>query len=136
MNHWAKRLFAISAALLLTGCLWGPGKFASDLTVRKDGSFVLDYKGEVVLQLPPDATAKPEPWKAAMARCRRSGKTEVAASGEPVFGEEDDPVRPCTAAELAKLKTQFESGSDREDGDQAQRSRRDGQGVRDPRARR
>ena len=45
---------ALAAPLLLTGCLWGPGKFASDLTLRKDGSFVLDYRGEIVLQVPPD----------------------------------------------------------------------------------
>ena len=28
MHHWTKRLFAIAAPLLLTGCLWGPGKFS------------------------------------------------------------------------------------------------------------
>ncbi len=54
MHHWTRRLFALAAPLLLTGCLWGPGKFASDLTLRKDGSFILDYRGEMVLQLPPD----------------------------------------------------------------------------------
>ena len=51
-------LFALAAPLLLTGCLWGPGKFASDLTLQKDGSFVLDYRGEIVLQLPPDDEAR------------------------------------------------------------------------------
>ena len=45
MHHWTKRLFALAAPLLLTGCLWGPGKFTSDLTLKKDGSFVLDYRG-------------------------------------------------------------------------------------------
>ena len=55
MHHWAKRLFALAAPLLLTGCLWGPGKFTSDLTLLKNGSFILDYKGEIVLQTPPDA---------------------------------------------------------------------------------
>jgi hypothetical protein len=109
MHHWAKSLLALAAPLLLTGCLWGPGNFGSNLTVRKDGSFVLDYKGEIVLQLPPDATAKPEPWKPEMARCRKSGKTEVATPGESVSGEEDDPVRPCTATETADLKSKFEA---------------------------
>jgi hypothetical protein len=42
MHHWIKRLLALAAPLLLTGCLWGPGKFTSDLTLKKDGSFVLD----------------------------------------------------------------------------------------------
>ena len=50
MHHWTKRLFALAAPLLLTGCLWGPGKFASDLTLKKDGSFVLNYRGEIVMQ--------------------------------------------------------------------------------------
>ena len=39
MHYWTKCLFALAAPLMLTGCLWGPGKFASDLTLRKDGSF-------------------------------------------------------------------------------------------------
>ncbi len=54
MNHWTRRLLALAAPLLLTGCLWGPGKFQSDLTLRKDNSFVLNYRGEIVIQLPPD----------------------------------------------------------------------------------
>ena len=45
MHQWAKSMFALAAPLLLTGCLWGPGKFTSDLTLKKDGSFVLDYRG-------------------------------------------------------------------------------------------
>lgn len=107
MSHWAKRLFAIAAPLLLTGCLWGPGKFASDLTLRKDGGFVLDYRGEMVLQLPPDEE-KAEPWKGALARCRKSGATESGEASIFDSDETDDPLRTCTAAEIAKLKTQFE----------------------------
>jgi hypothetical protein len=107
MKHWAKRLLAIAAPLLLTGCLWGPGKFASDLTLRKDGSFVLDYRGEIVLQLPPD-DSKSEPWKESLARCRKSGVTETGGPGIFDSDQTDDPLRPCTAAEIAKLKTQYE----------------------------
>jgi hypothetical protein len=92
MNHWAKRLFALAAPLLLTGCLWGPGKFASDLTLRKDGGFVLDYRGEIVLQLPPDE-AGAEPWKDSMAHCTTS----------------DDKPRPCTTAEMATQKAEHET---------------------------
>jgi hypothetical protein len=107
MKHWAKRLFVIAAPLLLTGCLWGPGKFASDLTLRKDGGFVLDYRGEMVLQLPSDE-AKADPWKDSLARCRKSGATETGEASIFDSDETDDPLRPCTAAEIAKLKTQFE----------------------------
>jgi len=94
MKHWVKCLVAIAAPLLLTSCLWGPGKFASDLTLKKDGSFVLDYRGEIVIQLPPDA-AQDEPWKADMAKCT---------------GDEDK-TRPCTPAEVADQKKQHEDSA-------------------------
>jgi hypothetical protein len=89
MHHWTKRLFALAAPLLLSGCLWGPGKFVSDLALRKDGSFVLDYRGEIALQLPPDANA--DPWTEAKAVCSESGKD-----------------RPCTKAEIADQKNAYE----------------------------
>ena len=110
MHHFAKRLFAAAAPLLLTGCLWGPGKFTSDLTLKKDGSFVLDYRGEIVLQTPPDAEAKVEPWKSDMARCRKDGAIE-SQPWMPVDEDDDNPVRPCTASELAKAKTDYEKQS-------------------------
>src|SRR5690348_1291764 len=90
MLHWTRRLLVVAAAFSLTGCLWGPGKFASDLTVRKNGTFVLDYRGEIVLQLPPDAAAG-EPWTPAKAKCESNGKT-----------------RPCTATEIASQKATYE----------------------------
>ena len=89
MHHWTRRLFTIAAPLLLTGCLWGPGKFASELSLRKDGSFTLDYRGEIVLQLPPDATS--DPWSDAKAKCSDSGKD-----------------RPCNKAEIATQKEAYE----------------------------
>ena len=89
MTHWTERLFAVAAPLLLTGCLWGPGKFASELTLRKDGSFTLDYRGEIVLQLPPDANV--DPWKDSSARCGEAGKD-----------------RPCTKAEIAEQHAAFD----------------------------
>ena len=52
MHSWGKHIFVAAAPLLLTGCLWGPGKFTSDLTLKKDGSLVLDYRGEIMLQMP------------------------------------------------------------------------------------
>jgi hypothetical protein len=82
MHHWPKRLFALAAPLLLTGCLWGPGKFSSDLTLRRDGSFVLDYRGQIVLETA-DAMTRP-PWQSSMAHCMDGVKE-----------------RPCTAKEIA-----------------------------------
>jgi len=90
MHYWTKRLFAVAAPLLLTGCLWGPGKFASDLTLKKDGSFILNYRGELVLQVPDDQST--QPWTNGKAKC------------------EDDKGKPraCAAAEIADQKTAYE----------------------------
>jgi hypothetical protein len=105
MHHWTKRVIGIAAPLLLTGCLWGPGKFTSDLTLRKDGSFVLDYRGEIVLQTPPDASL--DPWKPAMAHCFEGAKTlgsvVVAEPGSPPPKE-----RPCTGSEIASQRANYE----------------------------
>jgi len=89
MHHWIKRAFAIAAPLLLASCLWGPGKFNSDLMLRKDGSFVLDYRGEIVLQTPPDQST--EPWTQSKAKCLEAAK-----------------ARPCTPAEITEQKGAYE----------------------------
>jgi hypothetical protein len=89
MHHWTRRLFALAAPLLLTGCLWGPGHFNSGLTLRKDGSFVLDYRGEIVLQVPPDEDTSP--WTDAKAKCIDAGK-----------------AHPCTKAEIADQRTAYD----------------------------
>src|SRR5947209_4480366 len=114
MHYWTRRLFALAAPLLLTGCLWGPGKFNSDLTLRKDGSFTLDYRGEIVLQLPPDASSAIQPWKPEFARCYVGQEPELQTGADvkveiPALPGEDAPkVRPCTLAEITKLKTEYE----------------------------
>ena len=115
MHIWAKRFFAVAAPLLLTSCLWGPGKFASDLTLKKNGSFVLDYRGEIVLQTPPDAEQKAaEPWKADFAKCYENGETEVSMADQTIVSASDEAAgnvrkpRRCSPAELAKLKRQYE----------------------------
>jgi len=118
MHHWTRRLFLAAAPLLLTGCLWGPGKFESDLTVRKDNSFVLNYRGEIVIQLPPDTETKPQPWKPSMARCHKDGEPETVAADSTT---DDENVRACTAAETAKLKAQYE----KESADKAAAKRKD-----------
>ena len=88
MHHWTKRLFVLAAPLLLAGCLWAPGKFVSDLTLRKDGSFVLDYRGEILFEL---SDRQAEQWNNSMAVCHAT----------------DGKDRPCSTAEIAQQKTQF-----------------------------
>jgi hypothetical protein len=112
MHQFAKRAFVAAAPLLLTGCLWGPGKFTSDLTLKKDGNFVLDYRGEIVLQTPPDAEAKVEPWKPEMAKCfegmENKSQTQAVIT-EP--GEAPPKARPCKASEAAAQKVDYEKQS-------------------------
>jgi hypothetical protein len=91
MRALGKWIVAAAAPLLLTGCLWGPGKFASSLDIRRDGRFTLDYRGEILLQLPEDKAAV-EPWTPDKARCSDPG----------------GDARPCKPAEVATQKAEHE----------------------------
>lgn len=49
MKHWFRAAAVVMIApLLLTACLFTPGKFVSSLTINKDRSFTYTYKGEVI----------------------------------------------------------------------------------------
>ena len=118
MLSWGKWAFAVAMPLMLASCLWGPGKFTSDLALRKDGRFVLDYRGEILLQMPDETNGgpRPGPWAQSMARCYADGRTETSVEAVPVGlatadgaqATDDDATRPCTPGELAKLKTDYE----------------------------
>src|SRR4051794_9738341 len=123
MHHWTRGLFALAAPLLLAGCLWGPGKFTSDLTLRKNGTFVLDYRGEMVLQIPDENPSDKlqVQWQDSMLHCSRDGHVErdhavlmeartngsMTTRGSPNKPDE----RPCTGTEIAKARADFEKGS-------------------------
>ena len=94
MRCWARLALVAAAPLFLASCLWGPGKFTSDLALKKDGSFVLDYRGELVIQLPPEADEKAEPWSDDKAKCW--------------VGDDPSKERPCTADEIAEKKAAYE----------------------------
>ena len=110
MRAWGKMLIAAVAPLLLAGCLWTPGEFNSELVLRKGGAFVLDYRGEIILQTPSETDQPPKPWSAAMARCLTDGQTFLESSVSLTTADDkaDPKARPCTAAELAKLKSDYE----------------------------
>ena len=101
MTFIHRALVAIAAPLLLTGCLWSPGKFQSTLIVGKDGRFQLDYRGEIMFALPDDQ-GKPSPWSDDMAHCNEDGTVSL----DMTDGEGDD--RDCTAAEVAKLRAEHQ----------------------------
>ena len=110
MRAWGKMLVAAVAPLLLSGCLWTPGKFSSELVLRKGGAFVLDYRGEIVLQTPSEMDQPPKPWSPVMARCHTDGQNFVESTARVASGDDpaDPKTRHCTAAELAKLKSDYE----------------------------
>ena len=116
MKNWGKLIAAAALPLMLAGCLWGPGKFTSHLALNRAGTFVLDYKGEIMLQVPDDKGSLPEPWRDDLAKCHVDGRTNVQSysvdvSLEPPAGavtEDSDEERDCTAAELARLKAEYE----------------------------
>lgn len=131
MNIWGK-LAAATLPLMLTGCLWGPGKFTSDLALNKAGTFVLDYKGEIMIQIPDDKTP-PGPWSDDLAVCHEDGSSEaqagsVSVSLEPPVetetdsSEDESEERPCTPAEAARLKTEYEKQAAQKRAEQAAES--------------
>lgn len=89
---------ALAGVLLLAGCMLLPGKFTSDLALRKDGSFSFSYKGEIYLL----ALSK-------MAAEQRS-KSEGDATFEPATCYNDDTgdERECTSDEIAEQKKTWE----------------------------
>jgi hypothetical protein len=109
MHQWAKRIFAVAAPLLLTGCLWGPGKFTSNLLLRRDGGFTLDYRGEIVLQIPTDV-GTPRKWSDDQAHCfsGQPGSTPKPNKTVPATAPKE---RPCTAAEIAAQRQVFEKAA-------------------------
>ncbi len=119
MRIWGKLLAAAVAPLMLTSCLWGPGKFTSNLAINKNGTFTLDYKGEVVLQMPDDKGSPPLPWDDSMAKCFADGHVESDSDTLPFTLDPTDSddtgvesgeaeERPCSNSEMARVKAEYE----------------------------
>lgn len=110
LKRIAAATIAGALSLLLAGCLLTPGKFASTLDLRKDGQFAFTYKGEISML--------------GLAQLAAMGKSNDVFKPLPCFAEApptkrrkkgmaDDsfglPERPCTEAELAEQKTNWEA---------------------------
>ena len=96
-------LTAAAVLLVLAGCMVLPGKFVSDLALRRDGTFTFHYKGEIVLAaLAPGAKSGmggPEMGEADMP----PAKFEPEPCTDPATDETHD----CTAAELADQRAKW-----------------------------
>lgn len=122
MGAWGKWIIAAAAPLLLTACLWGPGKFNSTLALNKNGTFVLDYKGEIMMQMPEDKGVAERPeWQDTMLHCYHDGRIEQDravmleaqpdGSMTPLPRPKKPGERACTSTELAKGKAGYEQNS-------------------------
>lgn len=107
-----KTLLRLTAILVLplalTSCFLVPGAFTSGLDLRKDGNFTFSYKGEIIFQTPDEIAkdSKIEVWNDDKAVCtgpvpgaKQTGDDEVP---------EDEP-RPCTKAEIAEKKKDWDA---------------------------
>ncbi|MBO9714992.1 hypothetical protein [Sphingomonas sp.] len=98
MNRWVKPLAAVLLLpLVLTACLFLPGKFESTLTIHADRSFTFAYKGEVVAADLEGAMGK---TLSGMGESKDGGSEE---SNEPE--EKPDPKK--AAEEKAKKEAEY-----------------------------
>lgn len=102
MKHWIARKSAWAAALLLplmlTACLFTPGKFESTLTVHKDRSFTFTYKGEVM-------AVDLEGMSKDMAKSMPSGSEDASTSADAdnaTMAEPEQTPEEKAAAKAAK----------------------------------
>lgn len=100
-------------AMLISACMLMPGRFTSDLDIRKDGRFSFTYIGEIHLlalsklangQLGSDATF----------------------TAKPCYGDDLSSERPCTAAETAEQKREWEAAR----AERAARRKRDAESMK------
>jgi hypothetical protein len=101
-------------SLMLTACLLSPGKFTSQLDLKRDGSFSFNYVGEIHLL----ALSK----LAAMGR----GAGSDTFKPEPCKVEGSDAVRTCTQREIADEKSAWTAS--RSSG--AEKRRRDAESMK------
>lgn len=108
----ASACFAVALALVLSGCLLWPGKFASTLDLRKGGAFTYTYDGEIHLM----ALSK-------LAQMGNQGSEEFAP--ETCY---DDSLeeRECTDEEVADQRAAWEEGV----ADRAQRKAQEAESMR------
>lgn len=82
-------------AVALAGCLLTPGRFTSDLDIRKDGRFTFAYTGEIHLL--------------ALSKLAEMGADNGTFTPSTCYSDDDGSERKCTAAELKQQKDDWEA---------------------------
>lgn len=80
-------------ALAVSACLLMPGRFTSDLDIRKDGTFTFSYLGEIHML--------------ALSKMAANGKGEPFKP-TPCYGDDGMDERPCTSDETARQKRDWD----------------------------
>ena len=91
-------LFALIAPLLLTGCFITPGKFDSELTLERDGSFAFTYSGEIVFL--------------GLSKLARMNSGNGVFEPKSCVDEASFDERECSEDELAEQRAEWEAGAD------------------------
>jgi len=99
MRHATPKRIAAVATLIalcvaLTACLLTPGKFTSQLDVRKEGHFSFSYSGEI--------------YMLALSKFAGMGADNGAFTPSPCFKEDSSGERPCSQTEINNQKQQWE----------------------------
>lgn len=107
-----KALLRLMAILLLplalTSCFLIPGAFTSNLDLRKGGNFTFTYQGEIIFQSPDDMMKdrKTEVWTDEKASCTGPAQGAMQSGDDEASADES---RPCTKAEMAEQKKEWEA---------------------------
>lgn len=116
---------ALLAPLLLSGCFLAPGKFASALDLRRDGTFSFSYLGEVVFQSPEDMVPGRgdsefgETWSDDQAYCteEKANKPDAkpTAPAKTVETTKATEAKPATTADATDKKAAGKAVAEVED---------------------
>ncbi len=105
MTIFAKLVAAVSAPLLLTGCLVTPGAFESELVLQQNGEFSFSYEGEISvlgMQKLVNLAAKSEEEDFIPLCYENSWMEEAAYQEWQAVQSGDDEIRECTEEEAAE----------------------------------
>jgi hypothetical protein len=89
---------AVLLSLAVAACFVMPGKFAATLDLRKDGTFTYTYKGEMLVI-----------GLTKMAQMVLAPKKAVPFEAAPCYKDDDETERPCTKAEIAQQKEDWDA---------------------------